>query len=299
MTRLSLAVAAPGWDRADVERYLSAIRSIGLDRDDEVIIAATLRDPIDARPIESAVKHASAVRLSIHGAELSLFRLWGIAMSRANGSHVAVLDGRDAPSEGWANAWASAPRDRIVCGPVDPDVLGSLASWACYFSEYGQFLSPLERIDEVPGNNLVFPRSLLPPADELASHGFWKTFHLASLEKKLGALPMTIEPQMIVRFQREYSLVPYLYRRFLHGRCYGGRRLDQPGAPSRLLCLAFTPLLPALRTGRVLRRVLAKPKKPVHLLTALPGLVMGEVAWAFGEGFGYARGPSDACDRVT
>ncbi len=103
---------------------------------------------------------------------------------------------------------------------------------------------------------------------------------------------------MVVLYRRSYRLRPYLGRRLLHGRCYGARRLDEPNAPPRLACLAFTPTLPLLRTYRVLRRVRNGQAVRRHLAEAGLSLVLGEAAWALGEALGYARGAGDACERL-
>ena len=72
-----------------------------------------------------------------------------------------------------------------------------------------------------------------------------------------------------------------------------------------MLCLGFTPLLPALRTARVLARVgLGARPQPGALrprswpLAALGPLVLGEIAWSWGEFAGYARGPGTACEEL-
>jgi hypothetical protein len=296
VTRLSLAAALLDADRSSVTRFLEATRRMGLEADDEVVLALTPA-PGGSKTELLALAGSSAERLLVCDAPQSLTLLWGRAMAEARGTHVAVLDARDGPEPGWVAAWSSAPRNAVVCGPVTPRALANLTSWAAYLSEYGQFCRPLDKrtLEEVPGNNVVFPRELLPPPEELRAHGFWKTFHLARL--KSSSTPPVIEPlnELAVSYERTYTSSYYLARRYAHGRCYGGSRLSEPGAPPRLVCLASTLVLPALRTFRVLRRIARKPTLLPRFVTASVPLVLGEVTWAIGEGVGYAVGAGDTC----
>ncbi len=297
MTRLSLAVAALRPSPSDLERYIDEVSGSGLGPDDEVVIAAATDEP---ERLQETVRSTTRALLLAYPPDTTPMRLWGHAMARAGGTHVAVLDARDGLGASWLRGWAASPREQLVCGPVDPEGFEGRCSWAAYFSEYGQFKGPLDatRLEEVPGNNLVLPRELMPPADDLEQHGFWKTFHLERLKSQLGELPITVSNDMVVLYRRSYRLRPYLGRRLLHGRCYGARRLDEANAPPRLACLAFTPTLPLLRTYRVLRRVRNSKAVRRHLAGAGLSLVLGEAAWALGEALGYARGAGDACERL-
>ncbi len=333
--RLSLTVAAPGVTARQLERFLTCRAAAGVGERDEVLIAACpplgadaheLAAWIDAQspPASAASASAgsatsgSALSLSLHPAGTTPMRLWGFAMARARGQHVAVLDARDSLAEGWVPAWADAMAQgegSIVCGPVDPGNLEDSCSWAAYLSEYSRFWTPLsaDDLDEAPGNNIVFPRAALPASDALRSEGFWKTFHLESLRHGEGTAtkgsagpPLAVSPAMVVRVERHYRLADYLRRRYLHGRCYGGSRLKQPGAPPRLLCLGFTPLLPWVRTARVLARLASRTpgagklgRSPAWPRAALGPLVLGEIAWSWGEFTGYARGAGTACEELS
>lgn len=331
--RLSLAVAAPGVTPRDLERFLASRAGAGVGPRDEVIIAASPASADGARElaawIEAQSPPAAPLSLALHPAGTTPMRLWGFAMSRAKGQHVAVLDARDTLAEGWVAAWADAcalEPDSIVCGPVDPGQLEDSCSWAAYLSEYARFWTPLsgDDLDEAPGNNIVFPRASLPAPSELESDGFWKTFHLEKLRENLrdtphvsqrggsssatsdhASLALAVSPGMVVRVERRYRLAEYLRRRYLHGRCYGGTRLEQPGAPPRLLCLGFTPLLPWVRTARVLSRLASRARNAAELQparswprAALGPLVLGEIAWSWGELAGYARGSGTACEEL-
>lgn len=295
--RLTVAAALADAQESEVERFLAATRRMGLGPEDEVVLAVTLRQPLRGAGVPLLL--AARERVLRFDAPLSLTALWGKAMAAAQGAHVAVLDGRDEPTPGWVSAWVAAPSDHIVCGPVNPHALGALTSWAAYLSEYGQFYAPLDRggLPELPGNNVVFPRALLPPPEELEVYGFWKTFHLERLKRE-RELAIAVANEMMVSFRREYLLGPYLKRRFIHGRCYGGRRTSEPGTRGRFTYLAMTPALPAVRTVRVLRRILTKPALLRRFGAAFVPVVLGEVAWAVGEGVGYAAGEAGACDAL-
>lgn len=296
--RLSIAAAAADTDPATLARFGQALERVELTSQDEVRIAVTAAQGVTEQSLRDALPALPNLHIHVHARGPTLIHLWGLAMADATGSHVAVLDARDAPWPGWVKAWSSAPTDHIVCGPVDPDQLGTRTSLAAYLSEYGQFQRPLpSALEELPGNNVVFPRALLPDRSSLAG-GFWKTFHIERLKRTLPELPVTVVETMGVSFQRHYALNGYLWRRFLHGRCYGGSRLLEPSAPPRTFCLATTPLLPALRTWRVVRRTAGKSGAASRLFSAALPLILGEVAWAVGEGVGYGAGRGSACDQL-
>lgn len=300
MTRLSLAVAAPRTDSDTLVRFLDALDALSLEPRDELSIALTARDEGTQDRLRALLCSRVRGPVSLHPSGTNPMRLWGWAMARSRGEHVAVLEVRDPPVAGWARAWAAAPADRIVCGPVNPGPLCNITSWAAYLSEYGQFREPLraESLEEVPGNNVVFPRRWLPPAEELEREGFWKTLHLERLRRELGSLPVAVAPEMSVVQHREYRLASFLRRRALHGWCYGGSRVSEPSAPPRWLCLGFAPLLPGLRVWRLVRRMRAKPGPTGLAGLVFPAIVLGEIAWSLGEFRGYASGPGDACERI-
>ncbi len=298
--RLSLAVAAARVDPDELERFLECLPAAELGPNDEVEIAGTGATVALASTLRDLATQHDRVRLTLHPLCSTPMQLWGFAMARARGEHVGVLDVRAIPVARWVTSWSRAPRDHIVCGPVNPGFLVDPTSWAAYLSEYGHFLAPLELegLDELPGNNIVFPRGLLPSSETLERKGFWKTFHIECLRRRGEDLPIAVESGMCVIQEHRHRLAPYLQRRYLHGRCYGGRRLQQPGAPNRLLCLGFTPVIPWLRIIRVLRRVRAKKTGTGWRARAFGVIALGEIAWSVGEFLGYARGEGDACSRL-
>ena len=300
MVRLSLAVAAARVHPDELDRFLESLAATGLGPSDRVEIAGSPASEELTAALRDRVAAHDGVRLTLHSPCSTPMQLWGFAIARAQGTHVGILDVRDRPAEQWVTKWSQAPRDHIVCGPVNPGPLVESTSWAAYLSEYGQFLAPLEAeaLVELPGNNIVFPRHLLPPSDVLERDGFWKTFHIDGMRRRDGRLPLAVENGMVVIVQRRYRLTSYLRRRYLHGRCYGGRRLKEPGAPSRLLCLGLAPAIPWIRTIRVVRRFRGKRTPVGRLADGFGALVLGEIAWSLGEFLGYARGEGDACSRL-
>ncbi len=300
MTRLSLAGALVDASVDSATAFIDNCQSLGLHEDDEVVLALTPAAGVSEAALSAIAEGQARVRLVVAPRGTSLLHLWGKAMAASEGASVAVIDARDRLGGEWLQAFTEAQSGRIVCGPVNPPARGSSAGLAAYLSEYGQFQAPLTRstMEEYPGNNIVFPRSLLPADESLEKDGFFKTFHVEDLKGRLGELPIDVDNRLAVQFNRDYSLPAYLKRRVIHGRCYGGKRLQQDNHPPRLMCLAFTPLLPSLRTWRVIRRTARKPKAAALFKKAAVGLVLGEVAWAAGEALGYALGAGDCCSRI-
>ena len=103
---------------------------------------------------------------------------------------------------------------------------------------------------------------------------------------------------MAVLHRKPFALGPYLRRRLAHGRCFGAMRHGNPQQPPKVLCIASTPLLPALRCARIYRAARRDPVLRQGFVRQLPRLVLSEVAWSLGELLGYLRGDGGACARL-
>ncbi len=227
----------------------------------------------------------------------SVARLWGEAIARSTAPYVAVLDIHVPPSPGWlrrveAEIAAGTP---LFFGPVDPGWSGSDRRILGYLIEYAQFRGPIPRnLGEVPGNNLVGLRELLTEPGG-GSGGtpaaFFKTFAIWRLARERGLSPRCFDDMAVV-YRKGFALGPYLSARLAQGRSFAGRRHTQPGQPSRLLCIAFTPLLPVLRLWRILRAADRDGMLRRAARRYLPLLLLAETAWSAGELLGYLAGPA-------
>jgi hypothetical protein len=289
MVKLSLVVAAKGPCRAGP--FFDALAATGAlaDSEVEVRLAQDATTVLDVPP-------PAGVVVSILPAEASIFRLWGEAAAASAGAHLAILDIHCPPEPGWL----AAVLDRLEAdpeafhGPVEPAYPASDPRIVGYLVEYVQFHRPIEpAMPEVAGNNIVFRRALAGPPEALATTGLVKTLVL----QRLSRPPERLEGA-VVRHDKPFSAGHYLARRYRHGRCYAAERMRQPGAPLRLLALASTLLLPALRVWRIHRHARRIDALRRAFWRRLPVILAAETAWSVGEGLGYLAGEGGCRARL-
>lgn len=230
----------------------------------------------------------------------SLLKLWGRGIAASTAEFVAVLDVHCPPAPGWLVRVLTQIEtgSEIFFGPVEPGWASDDRRIVGYLSDYAQFKAPLTgAVNEIPGNNLVLRRTLMASAPELQAQGFFKTFTLWRLRQEQGMLPIG-DNEMRVVYRKPFALRSFLRRQYVHGRCFGATRHLQAGQPPRLLCLAFTPLLPWLRTWRIGRATARDGFLSTAFRRYLWLVLWSQVVWSWGEFLGYALGASDSCDRL-
>jgi hypothetical protein len=274
LTSLALAIAVKGEWQPD--RLLRDLRSAGAAASTEIHIAC------DPRHAPATVANG----LNVHTqANASLFDLWGLAIAQSRSDWIAILHADALPAPGWFAAMREAiardPRSDGYMGPVEPRFGPSDPRMAGYLTEYVQFHRPLDpRLSEVPGNNLVLPRTRLE-----GSGDFSKTRLLQQ-----GLSPHAVETAVVL-YSRQLRLGEYCGRRFRHGRAYAAARTPRL---SLLIAIPLTAALPVVRTTRIMRH--AWRHKPLRLaaLRRLPAILLAESCWSAGELTGYVtRRPGD------
>jgi hypothetical protein len=274
LTSLALAIATKGeWDP---DQLLGDLRSAGADASTEIHIAC---DPEHAptTPPDGLTVHTKA--------NASLFELWGLAIAQSRSDWVAILHADALPASGWFaemhEAIARDLRPDSYMGPVEPQFGPADSRMVAYLTEYVQFHRPLNPpLSEVPGNNLVLPRTRLE-----SSGDFSKTRLLQQ-----GLSPQPVEAAAVL-YSRRFRLGEYCGRRFRHGRAYAAARTPRL---SLLLAVPLTAALPLIRTARIIRQ--AWRHKPLRLasLRWLPAILVAESFWSAGELTGYVtRRPGD------
>ena len=246
---ISICVAAKG--PCDPVRFLDALLAQGfvIDGTHELHIAHD-----DDLPAAETLRSAGVV-LHRRPEGTSILRLWGWAIAGSSQSMVAILDVDCPPAAGW---WQAVQRelragDRIFTGPVLPGWCPGQREMAGYLVDYAQFHAPPDPlVREVPGINFMCDRALLDPAAALVDRGLFKTFTLWRLEREQRIVPAR-HGDVQVTYRRRLSPGPFLRRRYRHGRCFAGRRFEQPGQPGRVACLLFSPLLPLVKCWRIWR----------------------------------------------
>jgi hypothetical protein len=289
MVTLSLLVAAKGPCRAGP--FFDALAATGALADPrvEVHLAQDATTALDAPA-------PAGVAVSTLPETVSVFRLWGEAAAASAGRHLALLDIHCPPEPGWL----AVVLDRLAAdpeafyGPVEPAYSASDPRIVGYLVEYAQFHRPIDpAMPEAAGNNIVFRRALAGTPEALATTGLVKTLVLQRLEAAPGRLD-----RAVVRHGKPFAAGHYLARRYRHGRCYAAERMRQPTAPSRLLALASTPLLPALRVWRIHRHARRIEALRRAFWRRLPTILAAEAAWSVGEALGYVAGEGGCRARL-
>lgn len=184
------------------------------------------------------------------------------------------------------------------CGPVASGWRADQAEIVGYLVDYAQFHPPLDSdVHETPGTNFFCDRSLLQPPATLIESGFYKTFTLWRLHRDRQIVPMRRNDVQVV-YRRPLQMRTFLSQRYRHGRCFAGRRLEQPKQPPRLLCIAFAPTLPWLRCWRILRAARRHRELRAAFWRQLPRVILAECAWSYGEFVGYLLGSGHACSEL-
>ncbi len=230
----------------------------------------------------------------------SLPTLWGAGIAQACGGIIAVMDARSIPDSRWVAETLAAhnSEDLVVGGAVDPLPERGVVDWAAYFCEYGQFMQPLKAgvAAELPGNNIAFKRSALAKGRRFVEPEFWKTYWCRSLQQE--GVQLRAVPSMVIYDKKSYRLLPFLVRRFHHGRCFAGMRNKQLASVKRLLYCLGTPLLPLVFLRRIARAVLQKRRYLRQFLFALPVSILAVISWSMGECCGYLAGPGRSCEHL-
>lgn len=272
MTGLALAIAVKGpWNAAALA---SALRAAGA-----MAPGVNVHLACD-HPPTAAMEGIDVIVCS----GVSLFRLWGIAAARCRAEHVAILHALSPPAPGWTGVVLAALRaGRAVCGPVEPGYAPHDPRIIAYLVEYCQFHRPVSPwLDEVPGNNLVLPRAMLPAPAVLDRDGFSKTDMLDA-----GRLHPTWVNEAVVQHRRDFALAAFCRRRYRHGRSYAAKRLAAPTVSRRALLTVFALALPLVRVARIWRHARRIPALRGAVIRRLPAMLLAEACWSLGEGIGY------------
>jgi hypothetical protein len=227
-------------------------------------------------------------------------RVAGIRAARA--PIVAMSEDHCFPAPGWARALLEAHREAwAAVGPTvalaNPE---SARAWANYLIQYGGWVQPDPggEIDDLPGHNSSYKRELLLAYGErLESMMVADTMLHWDLRRrgfKLRLEPRAVSHHVFMTLQR-----PFLAENFYIGWQFAGIRARSCGLARRLLFLSGSPLLPAVRLRRIVRRMRQFGWQRDLLPRALPALLLGLAASAAGELCGYALGLRNAMSKTV
>src|SRR5688572_26820329 len=193
------------------------------------------------------------------------------------------------PESGWARALVEAYDDRTAAvGPVvaHANVAGSIA-WADYLIGYGPWIDPTPggEVEYLPGHNSSYRRAaLLPYEPDLETWLVAESVLHWDLRKRGWRL--ILEPRARTHHFSFSRPASWLRATFLQSRAFAGERMQDAGPAKRLLWVAATPLIPAVRLRRCARDTRRSAAGP-PLVRALPALAASLAISALGEAVGY------------
>lgn len=235
------------------------------------------------------------------GERRTIPELRGAGIAAARGRIVALLDPYCIVGQRWlAEVLALHARrpEPAVGGTVDVAAgqARGVAGWAAFFSEYAAFMPPVREgpAADLAGGNITYKRGVLGDPAELVREGFWKAFVNARLRAEGG---LWITPALLVGLRKPVPYWEFLRSRYHHGRCFAGMRTAQRTTVERCWRGLAAPLVPLLALWREARAVWPKRRRR-EFLVSVPLLLLLQVAWAWGELWGYLRGPGRSCRHL-
>ncbi len=243
------------------------------------------------------------VRLLHFSEPLNVPLLRGAGIAEARGEIIAIIDPYCIVDDQWLarlQALHANQPDAVIGGSVELAEAGeqSIVTWATFLSEYEAFVPPVVAgpAVELTGNNLAYKRQALGDREALANSGFWKSFINKNL--RANGHQLWTDPSIAVRLRKPIPFLEFLGSRYHHGRCFAAMRSAETTRLERWLRALTVPMLPALGLFRQTRRFWPKGRYRREFLLAAPLLFLFHVSWAWGELWGYLRGPGRSSSQL-
>ena len=280
----------------DLVGCLAALERQRSDVDLEVLVA----DRCGAAVRDETRRRFPWVRILDAAPGTTIPDLRAMAFAAAKGRSVAVIEDHVLVPDGWARALVDAQGDAemVVGGAIENAAVTRLVDWAAFLCEYSHCIPPLPegQSDWLPGNNVIYPRTLLARYDSALGRGQWEN-RLHDAMRRDG-VPLVFRPQIKVGHKKHYTVREYVSQRYLYARSYAGARVAGASLARRVAYGAASTVLPPLLLFRTVSRVMSKRRHRAELVRSLPLLCVFVVSWAMGEMVGYVAGPGDSLARV-
>lgn len=234
---------------------------------------------------------------------ISVPHLRGVAIAAARGEVIAILDPYCIVQDGWLTELLVLQARRpelVVGGAVELECPNdqNLVRWATYFCEYAAFMPPLREgpCGELTGNNIAYRRRALENGEALARLGFWKAF--VNWRLQAAGHQLWSAPTLVVKLRKPIPFTKFLRSRYHHGRCHGGMRISEAPQYQRWWRVLSVSLVPYLLLGRQLQSFWPKRRHRLKFVMTIPLLLLFHYGWAWGELWGYLRGPGRSCAQI-
>jgi hypothetical protein len=256
----------------------------------EVIIAAPSAEVLGAGEVD--LEGFYRVRIVEVGPFTAMATPRAAAVRQATAPIVAITESHAFPVPQWAEALITAHREPwAVVGPsmrnANP---AGIISWANLFLDYGPWVEHAGgEVADVPGHNSAYKREiLLACGPELEAMMRIETILHWALHQK--GHRFCVEPQAIIFHTNVSRPAAWLGERWHAARVFASARSRTWSWPRRLLFAAGSPVIPVLRTRRVIQHIRRAGLQRRLLPRILPTLVLSLIVNAAGEMMGYAAG---------
>jgi hypothetical protein len=232
----------------------------------------------------------------------SVFALYAIGLRAASAEVVATTEDHAMPRPGWCAAIVSAhaahPEAAAIGGAIE-NGSGGLVEWASYFTTQGPHMAPLgDGVVAMTTNeaNVSYKRRAIRNFDDNSRLGFMAILHNRRLAER-GEI-LRVDDRMVVDHFETDGFGATTAIHFHNGRTISGFRRARGMSSEDWLRMATALLLPAWRTGRVLRVGLGKHRLRRQLLISAPFALWLEYVQGTGSLVGYLRGPGDSPSQL-
>lgn len=273
---------------------------VALSMQDDAVIEAIVVDRLGDDLRSSVKSEFPAVTVIPAEADATIPAMRATGHMAASAPAVAVIEDHVIVPENWARRMldALAEGHDVVGGSIENVATAKLVDWAAFLCEYSASLPPLPSgpAAGLPGNNVVYRRSVLEKYRGIISQGHWEN-HLHDAMRADG-IQLIMRPDIVVGHKMHYTFWLYLSQRFLYSRSYAGARVRGASARRRLGYGIAAMALPPLLFYRTVSRIVAKRRHGAELVKSLPLLSIFVLSWAAGEVVGYLFGPGNSLSKV-
>ena len=215
--------------------------------------------------------------------------LWRDGIRAAHGPLVAVTTAHCLPALDWVERLlvTDLTGSAGVGGVIENDPASDAKGWAIFVLRYVSYAPPQagRAVADLAADNAVYRKDALMHHAVLLEDGFWES----SFHRRFAAdgLPLRLDPTLRVIHRNRYRAGQFFLQRLRHGRQFGSSRGLGLAPQRRLMLLAAVPMLGAVFLLKILARAARWPGRGLHLLPALPWLVLFLIGWTAGEASGY------------
>ena len=296
---LSVVLATP--DTYDTIRFtMRFLRAQTVREQMEVLIVGPTEDAI--RAPEDDLAGFWGHQFVVAGPVSSIARVNAAGVRRARAPLVALAEDHCFPEPTWAAALITAhAAPWAVVGPSIRNANPStVVSWCDFIVGYGPWADPAVAgpAPFLPGHNSCYKKAvLLEYGDRLEAMMEAETvlhFDLRRRGLHLGVAPAARAAHTNFAFASTW--LPVM---FYQGRVFAASRARRWSLANRLLYVAASPLIPAVRFARSVRQMARAGGPKPSMARVLPMLALGLVLDGLGQMAGYLVGPGDAVARVA